>query len=738
MTNNELAALAIKKENTPELGQYWQKRYEKFLNNKVFILSDKTTALLDQKNSIDAPATPYGYLNLPIFVGKNNIVDEVMLQNCIETSVRFLDSVLDMIDFTHAAAEIINQNRKIGLGVVNFEEYMKLRGNTNKVEEIDYIGEIISSSSYRASEALAEEKGACENWNNIKLLIRPKSFEYWYNSENGEIISGLDVAEEYTATNLVASNFEIIPRRNSHILIYPNDLEWQIWSDRDDSSIITNVANNTINESKIEMPIISTGQDDGGDYLPSFEQEIPIVESNKEEFIANEIDETVEVSNQNILNEGNATIEGLPMINPLSSLQQKISSWFTVDQNQPDIPQNPAGLNEQKSVEINTDNFVPIPIRKSEVVIQEVIKEVPVEVIREVEIIKEIPVEVIKNVEVIREINKVMKLQAVILSSDGKHVLLDKNNKLPAVDYKVDSDPEDAITKGLKELYLVDVDFIEICSVDLFKDDFYVVYQTKIHNAEQNNSKLHFGTIDELITEEDQVALSKSMDRIRRWQESAKIKAQKLAQDFIKKSDKSIDESNLAMVKVLQTKIQQLMNEKLNSDSNNRLEIQNLKEKIVELESLQAMDEEELLSELQTHKIIEESSNIVSTPVQVTEDEQEETSVYVEEIPELNASPINIIPSINIEQDSTNLPNINQPTVINMSNNNQKQTNDEDTFRISRDKMFMPTLEIETKLGVPIVVKTVQDEPESDNASISTKPINNTLNTLMRLKKINR
>jgi Ribonucleotide reductase, barrel domain len=738
MTNNELAALAIKKENTPELGQYWQKRYEKFLNNKVFILSDKTTALLDQKNSIDAPATPYGYLNLPIFVGKNNIVDEVMLQNCIETSVRFLDSVLDMIDFTHAAAEIINQNRKIGLGVVNFEEYMKLRGNTNKVEEIDYIGEIISSSSYRASEALAEEKGACENWNNIKLLIRPKSFEYWYNSENGEIISGLDVAEEYTATNLVASNFEIIPRRNSHILIYPNDLEWQIWSDRDDSSIITNVANNTINESKTEMPIISTGQDDGGDYLPSFEQEIPIVESNKEEFIANEIDETVEVSNQNIINEGNTTIEGLPLINPLSSLQQKISSWFTVDQNQPDIPQNPAGLNEQKSVEINTDNFVPTPIRKSEVVIQEVIKEVPVEVIREVEIIKEIPVEIIKNVEVIREINKVMKLQAVILSSDGKYVLLDKYNKLPAVDYKVDSDPEDAITKGLKELYLVDVDFIEICSVDLFKDDFYVVYQTKIHNAEQNNSKLHFGTIDELITEEDQVALSKSMDRIRRWQESAKIKAQKLAQDFIKKSDKNIDESNLAMVRELQTKIQQLMNEKLNSDSNNRLEIQNLKEKIVELESLQAMDEEELLSELQPHKIIEESSDIVSTPVQTIEDEQEETSVYVEEIPELNASPINIIPSINIEQDSTNLPNINQPTFINMSNNNQKQTNDEDTFRTSRDKMFMPTLEIETKLGVPIVVKTVQDESDIDNVSISTKPTNNTLNTLMRLKKINR
>jgi Ribonucleotide reductase, barrel domain len=720
MTNNELATLAIKKENTPELGQYWRKRYEKFLNNKVFILSEKTTALLDQNCLIDTPATPYGYLNLPIFVGKNNIVDEVMLQNCIETSVRFLDSVLDMINFTSDAAEIIHHNRKIGLGVVNFEEYMKLRGNTNKVEEIDYIGEIISSSSYRASEALAEEKGACENWNNIKLLIRPKSFEYWYNSENGEIISGLDVAEEYTTTNLVASNFEIIPRRNSHILIYPNDLEWQIWSDRDDSSIISNVANNTFNQNKMEMPIIITGQEAGRDYLPSFEQEIPkdqikISESKNYEFVSNSFDQGINDTNNKIYNSNNPQIDGLPLINPIASLQQKISSWFAIDPNESSIPQNLAILKGEKEAELNTSNF-----------------EDQIETVKGVNISKNTPLNGIKNIEIIKSINKSMKLQAVILSGDGKHVLLDEENKLPAVNYIVDGDPEEVITKGLKEIYYVDVDFIEICSVDLFNDEFYIVYQTKIHNADQNNSKLHFGTIEELITEEDQVALSKSMDRIRRWQESAKIKAQMLAQDLIKNAGHNIDINNQEMIKELQSKIQQLLNEKLNNEANNRMEIQNLKEKIVQLETFEG-------EEIKISENNQDKTEFTSISDQAIYLNQDETTIHVEAVPDPQSAPSTIIPNINIEEDSFNLSNIKLPTVITMSNNNQSTSNDEDMFRTSRDKMFMPTLEIETKLGIPVIVKNTTDDLQSAHSSLpATKPLNSTLNTLMRLKKINR
>ena len=110
MTIQELAKLAITNENTPELGQYWQKRYEKFLKNNVFVLSEKTQSLLEQKEQIDSPSTPHGFLNMPIFVSKNKAIDEVMLQNCIETSVRFLDSLLDVITFTPEAKQIIRQN----------------------------------------------------------------------------------------------------------------------------------------------------------------------------------------------------------------------------------------------------------------------------------------------------------------------------------------------------------------------------------------------------------------------------------------------------------------------------------------------------------------------------------------------------------------------------------------------------------------------------------------------------
>jgi hypothetical protein len=748
MTNQELAKLAILNENTPELGQYWQKRYEKFLKNNVFILSEKTQSLLGQKEPIDSPATPYGYLNLPIFLGKNKVVDEVMLQNCIETAVRFLDSLLDVINFTTEAKHLINQNRKIGLGVVNFEEYLANRETASKVEEIDYIGEIISSSSYRASEALAEEKGSCDSWNNLAFMIRPKPFEYWYNSETGEVKSGLDIAEEFTSTNLLSSHFEIIPRRNSHILLYPNDQEWQIWSDRDENSVIT--ANTTNQPKTQEAPIISTHQDDNNDYS-RFEQEIPNTEIKDELNTKSQSLETqVEFKNPSINQDHSqftnpAPIDDLPLINPISTLQQKISKWFAVEPNsETSAPQNTFDLSKNNQKIDKTSNHLPIPKLQeanldpeiiTEIKEVEIIKEVPVEVIREVE--------VIKNIEIVKEVNKSILVQIVSLSSDAKKILVDKNSQLPTIKYDFQKDLESEVLEKVNLKFGLNIDFMEISSIDLFEDQFYISYQAKIQELQSDNGNLYFDFIEALSSEQDKVAYSKSINRVKRWQQSSKIKAQELLKEYNQKQQIQVNENESKIItqknlfiEELQIRIKKLIDENSKIENQKNQEIRNLNNNLEETKlKLKAIGSKSIIIE-----------KPLPTP-QLVKNFKEETKEEAEVV---------LIKNDNLTFDLNNqiIPNQQPIPTININTNTMTQNPDpqsqadtnQASFRTSRDKMFMPTLEIETKLGVPVIVHNSQnddvDEPSDDTAKIiqrlDPKSPNHAANVLLKLKKLAR
>ncbi len=260
MTDTELSKLITKNENTSELGEYWQKRYEKFFKTRYFTIHEKTMEVICSQNSIINPITPFGHLDLTKFVSKNRSVDEVSLQNTIETAIRFLDSSLDIINFTPEAKGMVAAYRKIGVGVMNFNAYLEMRGSTSEIDEIDYLGNIISSSCYRVSENLAEEKGVCNNWQSINRIIRPKVFEYWFDRNSGEVKNGLDINEDFTSQTIALSYYEIIPRRNSNILLYPQDIEWQIWADRDDAVNIDTTVNESNKESNNQVIINSSDE----------------------------------------------------------------------------------------------------------------------------------------------------------------------------------------------------------------------------------------------------------------------------------------------------------------------------------------------------------------------------------------------------------------------------------------------------------------------------------------------
>ena len=223
---------AAKTENTPQLQSFWQKKYQDLFQKNYFTLNSKTLELLEE-NLISRPATPFGDLVLTNHLEAGEI-DESMVQENIETAIRFLDALLDVAKFDQKAREIVNQYRKIGLGVSGFGDYYKqLNREKSDLEEIEYIGNLISNNAYRSSESLSEEKGVCKNWDSVKKILRSKGFEYWYNTETGDIKSSVEMSHEFDQAKAESSDFEIVPRRNSHLLLFPATPEWQVWSDRD-------------------------------------------------------------------------------------------------------------------------------------------------------------------------------------------------------------------------------------------------------------------------------------------------------------------------------------------------------------------------------------------------------------------------------------------------------------------------------------------------------------------------
>jgi hypothetical protein len=230
-TSKNVWELVAAKENTPELRVYWERRYRTLLESKKIVLSEKTVQLLYEHN-ITKPVTPVIDVVLLSHI-KEHILDESDLQTTIESSVRLLDSLLDTLSLSEEARITIDGYRKVAIGVHDFEQYIIQLDIRHRNVEISHIGQFVSNTAYRASESLAEEKGVCSQWSEVQTHIRPKSFEYWYHTETGDIKDGLEMSEEFTQEEVSQSPYKIVPRRNVSLLYFPAELEWQIWSDRD-------------------------------------------------------------------------------------------------------------------------------------------------------------------------------------------------------------------------------------------------------------------------------------------------------------------------------------------------------------------------------------------------------------------------------------------------------------------------------------------------------------------------
>lgn len=332
-------------ETTSELRDYWLDQYKSVTNQEILIL-DQGTIDFFSVEEITKPVTPIASINLDKLVN-NGVVDEVLMQQNVEVAVRLLDSSLDALNFSDEVQDLIGQFRKIGVKLINYEKYLGDELSKTYKDKFENLGSAFSNACYRSSESLAEEKGVCLDWDNLKFQLRPKAFEYWYNMETGEIHNGLEVYEDYTPQTVRNSPFEVVPRRNSHIIILPNNPEWSIWSDREINNNevkLNNITKSQDNLSSIqidEVPLSDPSLRGVNNVQPEtipFDQVLPnIIDSSNQQAQSKLLSKTLFNLESDLL-EPKATFESSPILNDDNNLQNEESDVFLKSMNLNTIP----------------------------------------------------------------------------------------------------------------------------------------------------------------------------------------------------------------------------------------------------------------------------------------------------------------------------------------------------------------------------------------------------------------
>ncbi|MBN2363777.1 adenosylcobalamin-dependent ribonucleoside-diphosphate reductase [candidate division WOR-3 bacterium] len=109
-----------------------------------------------------------GSINLSKFV-KNNQVDWDSLKETVATSVRFLDNVIDVSRYPlPLIEETVKKNRKIGLGVMGFADFLILLGvpydSLAAEKKAEEVMKFIQTEADLASKDIAAEKGTFPNY----------------------------------------------------------------------------------------------------------------------------------------------------------------------------------------------------------------------------------------------------------------------------------------------------------------------------------------------------------------------------------------------------------------------------------------------------------------------------------------------------------------------------------------------------------------------------------------------
>ncbi|MGL4758034.1 MAG: hypothetical protein ACRCXZ_01760 [Patescibacteria group bacterium] len=216
----------------------WQSAYLEIFEKGYFNISRDNLEKILSTHPIDSPFTTYGEIVLIKHIKRINI-DNRQLKKTIEIAIRFLDGCLDVSNFTKEARSIVHAFRKIGLGVADFDNFC-LQTNQEQLEAIQTIGEIISDTAYRTSENIGSIRGFVSDLEGSKSYNKGKAFSRFINKKTDVIIDGFSLKKLVIQGKAGWDEYSILPRRNSHVLLLPNQEIWFPYTDRVDGDSLPN------------------------------------------------------------------------------------------------------------------------------------------------------------------------------------------------------------------------------------------------------------------------------------------------------------------------------------------------------------------------------------------------------------------------------------------------------------------------------------------------------------------
>jgi hypothetical protein len=219
--------VASSSEPTPELAIFWMQKYKDILLQKSFCLDQSTEEIVTQQKIQKEFRSPRGYiqLNKHILEGK---LDIEKLEKTCSTAVRYLDDLVEKITYGEKAKKISDNYRAIKICIQGLELYLDEVQPLAIKDEVQKIAHCLATFCYRASESLAEEKGACGSWKKYSKPHSLKSFDFLINTETDETKYASDFKQVFS---LEGSSWEVYQRRNLTILDLPKNSLWKSWDD---------------------------------------------------------------------------------------------------------------------------------------------------------------------------------------------------------------------------------------------------------------------------------------------------------------------------------------------------------------------------------------------------------------------------------------------------------------------------------------------------------------------------
>ena len=226
--------VASSSEPTPELASFWSAKYRELYLQKVFFLDQATEELVARELPVKEYLEPRGYVNLPEHITSGRL-DEEKFARTVGVAVRYLDDLIDTLEFSERAQKVAENYRALKLSVQGLERYLDQVRPLSVHAEIQKVAEHLARAAYRASESLAEEKGTCTSWLKYRKPPRIKVFDLLYNEETEEVKDALSVGLD---TSLEGSAWEVYQRRNLTLLDLPKNSSWEAWDDYAEPKVV--------------------------------------------------------------------------------------------------------------------------------------------------------------------------------------------------------------------------------------------------------------------------------------------------------------------------------------------------------------------------------------------------------------------------------------------------------------------------------------------------------------------